>query len=484
MKDIQPLQVVVNNQIAKNLQTSGGLLVTWASTLELTRRGRYEKILEKIHTTTKTHYSCIPPRQIERVKSGKDKVIATSGLNNLTHFDGNTLREVSSLLDRQDIEVICICDRESLRDNEWLSHLLVDKYISFEEIGGPAIATENRSEDMRDVDACLEFARICKTRFKRGCEKRLYFFSSRDESMTKLVASVFFSHFPESLVLAVPISRDEAGEIREGAGTLRLDDSAAAIKETCKTSNSTYYRGKVSAIINLYKRQRTCKEIYQSIVSQTYPVSQIYVWVNGQIDEGDRKDLREVMPLARFVFCDENMGVWARFAFGLNVRTEYSVVFDDDTVPGKRWVENCMHNMLIEEALYGTVGLIYDKPLLYMNHKRYGWPAPNRDTRVVDIVGHSWFFKTDWLRQYWYLTDDIDGTTFCGEDMHFSYALQSIGIKTAVPPHPIDEKELWGSLKGVEAGTGEEAISISGKGSMMDVPLKRLVERGFKLMRF
>jgi hypothetical protein len=44
--------------------------------------------------------------------------------------------------------------------------------------------------------------------------------------------------------------------------------------------------------------------------------------------------------------------------------------------------------------------------------------------------------------------------------------------------------ELWGSLKGFEAGTGEEAISISGKGSMMDIPLKRLVERGFRLLRF
>lgn len=484
MKDIQPLQAVVRNQIAKNLQASEGLLVTWASTLELARRGRYEKILEKIHTTTKTHYSCIPPRQIERVKSGKDKVIATSGLNNLTHLDGNTLREVGILLDRQDIKVVCICDRESLRDNEWLSHLMVDEYISFEEIDGPAIATEDRRGDVRDVDACLEFARICKTRFKRGGEKRLYFFSSRDETRTKLVASVFFSHFPESLILAVPISRDEAGKIRDSAGILKLDDSAAVMKERCKTSNSTCYRSKVSAIINLYKRQDTCKEIYQSLVSQTYPISQIYVWVNGQIGEEDRKRLREAMPLARFVYCDENMGVWARFAFGLNMRTEYSVVFDDDTVPGLRWVENCMHNMLTEEALYGTVGLVYNKPLFYMNHKRVGWPAPNRETRVVDIVGHSWFFKTDWLRQYWYHTDDIDGITFCGEDMHFSYALQSIGIKTAVPPHPIEEKELWGSLKGFEAGTGEEAISISGKGSMMDIPLKRLVERGFRLMCF
>ena len=484
MKSIQLLQKVVDDQVRSNHQVGEGLLVTWANTLEVPMRGKHKSILEQMHTTTKTHYSCIPPRQLEEVIRGDDKIIAPAGVSSLTYLNDSTFYEVCKALESQGVEVIGICDRESLGDNEWLRHLVIDKYISFAEIAGPAIATVNGMGSRENVDASLEFARICKTRLKREGEKALYLFSSIDESTTKLVASIFFSYFPETMILAVPISRVDASELASCNKALKLDDSAAIMKEKCKTSNSTYYRGKVSAIINLYKRQDACREIYESLVCQTYPVSHIYVWVNGQITDGERSTLRKAMPMARFIFCDENMGVWARFAFGLNIRTEFSVIFDDDTIPGVRWVENCMESMATEEALYGTVGLIYNKPLSYMNHRRVGWPSPNANHINVDIVGHSWFYKTDWLRQYWYQVDDIDGITFCGEDMHFSYALQTIGVKTIVPPHPIGEKELWGSLKGLAAGTGEEAISISGKGSMMDIPLRRLVERGFRLMCF
>ena len=53
-----------------------------------------------------------------------------------------------------------------------------------------------------------------------------------------------------------------------------------------------------------------------------------------------------------------------------------------------------------------------------------------------------------------------------------------------VPPHPSSDRELWGSTKGVELGTGSEAISVSGKGSHMDIPFRRLIERGFKLINY
>jgi len=119
-----------------------------------------------------------------------------------------------------------------------------------------------------------------------------------------------------------------------------------------------------------------------------------------------------------------------------------------------------------------------------MKHQRIGWPSANSSSVVVDIVGHSWFFKTDWLRFYWYEFEPSSGNDFCGEDMHFSFALQKQGIPTMVPPHPLDDKDLWGSLKPVELGTGAEAISVSGKGSHMDVPLQRLVARGFDLINF
>ena len=249
-------------------------------------------------------------------------------------------------------------------------------------------------------------------------------------------------------------------------------------------TNNYLYSGHVTAIINLYKRYDSVLDIYKSLIKQTYPVASIYVWVNGISDPEALDSLRLLMPRARFVISDENVGVWARFAYGLNVTTEYTVIFDDDTVPGIRWIENCINTFKSRPALLGTVGLIYNSRDRYMDHIRVGWPSANSEPVEVDIVGHSWFFKTSWLSYYWASRDDLSGLEFCGEDMHFSYALQEQCIPTVVPPHPSHDRDLWGSLQAIEKGTGSEAISVSGKGSHMDLPLRRLIQRGFLLQKF
>jgi hypothetical protein len=249
-------------------------------------------------------------------------------------------------------------------------------------------------------------------------------------------------------------------------------------------TNNYLYSGHVTAIINLYKRYDSVLDIYKSLVKQTYPVAYIYVWVNGISDREALDSLRLLMPRARFVISDENVGVWARFAYGLNATTEYTVIFDDDTVPGIRWIENCINTFTIRPALLGTVGLLYNSRDRYMDHIRVGWPSANSEPVEVDIVGHSWFFKTSWLSYYWASRDDLSGLEFCGEDMHFSYALQEQCIPTVVPPHPRHDRDLWGSLQAIEKGTGSEAISVSGKGSHMDLPLRRLIQRGFRLQNF
>ena len=84
---------------------------------------------------------------------------------------------------------------------------------------------------------------------------------------------------------------------------------------------------------------------------------------------------------------------------------------------------------------------------------KYGWESlfiehKNliKNANYVDIVGHSWFFKKEWITQLIKELPDIDEEMFvCGEDMHLSYVLQKyLYIPTMVPPHPLENKELWG----------------------------------------
>ena len=69
------------------------------------------------------------------------------------------------------------------------------------------------------------------------------------------------------------------------AGDLLVEDHIATlplnIPSYVNYRNSPLHRASVTAVINLYKRYDSIPLIYNQLLSQTYPVSQIYVWVNS-----------------------------------------------------------------------------------------------------------------------------------------------------------------------------------------------------------
>jgi hypothetical protein len=237
----------------------------------------------------------------------------------------------------------------------------------------------------------------------------------------------------------------------------------------------------ITAILNGYKRPQFLKEQIDAIKNQTIPPNEIMLWQNNT--EGFDKELTDSLITAS---CNKNLGVWARFAFALNAKSDYICIFDDDTIPGDMWFENCLETMKTHEGLLGTVGLIYNTPTNYRPNTRFGWTDINNpETIQVDIVGHAWFFKREWLSAYWRELPPI-GLTTVGEDMHFSYMLQKyLGLNTYVPPHPEDNKRMWGSTKGWEMGTEKNALSLNEDNiRYMDWYHKQLINKGFKLVRY
>jgi GT2 family glycosyltransferase len=237
--------------------------------------------------------------------------------------------------------------------------------------------------------------------------------------------------------------------------------------------------GEITVILNGYKRPQFLKEQIHAIKNQTVPVKEIMVWLNNT--EGFDVDLLNSVTT---VSSNKNFGVWARFAFALNAKTEYICIFDDDTIPGNMWFENCLNTIKTHEGLLGTIGLIYETPNSYMPYTRYGWDNPNNTTQKVDIVGHCWFFKREWLSTFWRELPPSD-LTMVGEDMHFSYMIQKyLQLGTYVPPHPMDNREMWGSLKGWEMGTEPNALSfISTNINLMNHYHNELLTKGFNLIK-
>ena len=235
----------------------------------------------------------------------------------------------------------------------------------------------------------------------------------------------------------------------------------------------------VSCILNCYKRYDLVFSWLSQIKVQTLYPSEIHILFNTEPPPELLAELRKDTSLTNILISDANLGVWNRFAYALNTKTEFVCIFDDDTIPGCRWLENCYQSFQAQPGVYGTVGLIIHDRDNYMSHTRYGWPSANPSTVQVDLVGHSWFFKRDWLSSYWKDLPPVSGFDFMGEDMHISYAVQRyLGIATFVPPHPPDNQEIWGSTM-PQRGVDLNAISMTGKASKMNYALKRLFDLGW-----
>jgi GT2 family glycosyltransferase len=243
----------------------------------------------------------------------------------------------------------------------------------------------------------------------------------------------------------------------------------------------------ITAILNGYRRPENLNLQISALEQQTVPPAEIMVWHNHP--GGDIAMNHTVSTCTKSAYNNFNYGVWARFAFALNARTEYICLFDDDTIPGRRWFENCMDQMRKREALFGTAGVLYVDPppplspeVSYYNKMfKLGWYASgNLDSAAdVDFVGHAWFFKREWLSAFWRELPDPK-YNLCGEDMHFSFMLQKyLGIPTVVPPHPSDQPDLWGSVRGHELGNDSASLWVSNAQDQSGQPFKASMNQYF-----
>lgn len=246
----------------------------------------------------------------------------------------------------------------------------------------------------------------------------------------------------------------------------------------------TVNNGQIACILTLYKRPHVLHEQLAAVRAQTVKPEKILIWRNGAAEvPADIRELANTNPNLIIVDSSANFGVWARFAIGLLVNTEYICVFDDDTIPGRRWFENCLTTIKQVNGLLGTVGLIFEPSAgTYFSRARIGWPNPNPAPVKVDIVGHSWFFRREWLQYLWTNVPDYDGQFLrAGEDIGFSWALQKAGIGTYVPPHT--DPETFGSDPERAMRYGCEDVAICKDGTPHIVNMFQIFRaKGFRLV--
>jgi len=230
-----------------------------------------------------------------------------------------------------------------------------------------------------------------------------------------------------------------------------LDQIATATPEPLPVRASD-----ITVILNSYRRPYNLKMQVDALRSQSIQPKEIWLWVNAHEDnkEWDYSDL----GVDRVFHNDHNWKFYGRFAAALLADTDYVAIFDDDTIPGDKWFENCIDTMASSPGILGSAGVVLDGNR-YVQHTRCGWPSQNPDITRVDLVGHAWFFKRDWLQYLW---REKPTTWDNGEDIQFSYLAQKYGgIQTYCPPHPPDDKSMHGSTMGNELGIDNKATSTN-----------------------
>lgn len=241
--------------------------------------------------------------------------------------------------------------------------------------------------------------------------------------------------------------------------------------------------GDVSVVLNVYKRPNMLEEQILAIKNQSVKVDSedIHVWYNNsgvaQFQPQDKK--------IKTYICNWNTKFHGRFTIPLLCRTKYIAIFDDDTLPYKDWLKNCIVSMEKQAGLYGASGVVLNSPAMYRNNYKVGWNGVHSDKiERVDLVGHCWFFMQEWTKYLWY-EEPVSWDN--GEDIMFSYLLQKHAkINTYVPPHPENNRNIWGCVPehGIKVGSDQNASWLQGGHiPLRDSIVVECVKRGWKIVK-
>jgi hypothetical protein len=242
----------------------------------------------------------------------------------------------------------------------------------------------------------------------------------------------------------------------------------------------------ISVILTAWNRPQYLAEQVEAVWSQTVKPLEVVLWYNQPSSKLGLIRGKHLLALnhserVKKIICDHNFGITPRFALASCLDGDYICIFDDDTIPGQRWFQNCMEYIEKENCLLGTIGLRFlsaeDFPV-HTQKPRMGWEARNEHLEFVDVAGHCWFFKRPWAKYFW-LEEPLLKTF--GEDIHFCAVLKKHGVRSACPPHPDGDRSLWGSLH-PERGIDRVAISSKNRDQDYYNVLRYEIANGFQPM--
>lgn len=238
----------------------------------------------------------------------------------------------------------------------------------------------------------------------------------------------------------------------------------------------------ISVILNVYKRPYTLEAQIDAIKNQSIEVKSedIHVWYN----QSGLEQKNPVDEKIKTYKSNWNTKFHGRFTIPLLCRTPYIAMFDDDIIPGRDWLKNCVDTIKKNDGILGGSGVIV-KTKNYHPFDKVGWNGSHLNSiEMVDLVGHAWFFKQEHANLIW---SEKPVSWENGEDIMFSYLAKMRGINTFVPPHPENNRELWSNLPEKDNNWGSDAnaswLNNKNHYNERNEIVRTLIDRGWRTVK-
>lgn len=210
----------------------------------------------------------------------------------------------------------------------------------------------------------------------------------------------------------------------------------------------------ILVILSGYKRDYFKEQVEAVKRQKNVVIKDILLWQNeGHVDIDHVRDMG-----VKMIKSDINFKYHARFMLPLLYdKTEYTAIFDDDTIPSDGWLENAVRCIDEHDCIAGQNGRTYNwKTKLFSGIGDDG-RCPS-DTKV-DLVGHCWVFRTETVRCLW-MQEQVSYET--GEDMQFCLSAKyHYGINTYCVRQT--DRNNTGQLKGSYGGDNQASFRTLGE---------------------
>lgn len=209
--------------------------------------------------------------------------------------------------------------------------------------------------------------------------------------------------------------------------------------------------GIVTAIMTQHMRPETLEQQHRALRASGLDENGLICWVNPVLGTRLNDALLGRIPHVR---ASSDMGPWMRWTLTSRIPTKYTLVIDDDCIPGPRWLSLAIERLERAEAqgdriIVAAAGLIFQSDS-YDDVIFMGPESRQREEVTVDLGRGAWLMHTHYARHIALFPTLGTGLA---TPIHIATALQKYTeggapapVGTIVLPYPHATREVWGML--------------------------------------